>query len=70
LIRTMLMQMIPSADAIGQTECDTFRATGAHTLETLATFTQAAMLWRTSESGSEGWKTRAGKCFAKWTMLP
>jgi hypothetical protein len=26
LIPTMLMQLIPSADAIGQTECDTFRA--------------------------------------------
>jgi hypothetical protein len=30
---TMLMQMIPSADAIGQTECDASNAMGAHIRE-------------------------------------
>src|SRR5580700_2035300 len=42
----MLMQMIPSADAIGQTECDTSRAMGAHTFVTPLAFTQAATLSR------------------------
>ena len=64
---TMLMQMIPSADPIGQTECDASRAIGARTFVTRVAFTQAATLSRASGSGSEGWKTRAGKCLAKWT---
>jgi hypothetical protein len=64
----MLMQMIPSADAIGQTECEASRATGARTLETPAAFTQAAILRRASGSGSEGWKTRAAKFLAKSTI--
>jgi hypothetical protein len=65
---TMLMQMIPSADAIGQTECDASRARGAHTFVTRVAFIQPATLSRASSSGSEGRKTRAGKCLAKWTM--
>ena len=65
---TMLMQMIPSADAIGQSECDVSRAMGARTFVTPVAFTQAATLSRASGSGSEGWKTRAGKCLAKWTI--
>ena len=40
------MQMIPSADAIGQTECDASRAMGARTFVTLVAFTQAATLSR------------------------
>ena len=62
------MQMIPSADAIGQTECDASRARGAHTFVTRVAFIQPATLSRASSSGSEGRKTRAGKCLAKWTM--
>jgi hypothetical protein len=54
------MQMIPSADAIGQTECDVSSAIGARTFVTPVAFTQAATLSRASGSGSEGWKTRAG----------
>ena len=42
----MLMQTSPSADAIGQTECDASRATGARTFETPAAFTQTAVLRR------------------------
>jgi hypothetical protein len=62
---TMLMQMIPSTDAIGQTDCEASKATGARTLVTRAAFTHAAILSRASGSGSEGWKTRAGKFLAK-----
>ena len=64
---TMLMQMIPSADAIGQTECDASRAIGARTFVTSVAFTHAATLSWASGSRSEGWKTRAGKFLAKWT---
>jgi hypothetical protein len=35
----MLMQMIPSADAIGQTECDASRVMGARTFVTRVAFT-------------------------------
>jgi hypothetical protein len=66
----MLMQMIPSADAIGQTECDTFRATGARAFVTPVAFTHAATLSRASGSGSEGWKTRAGKFSRKIDDMP
>ena len=59
------MQMIPSADAIGQTECDASRSMGARTFVTRVAFTHAAILSRASGSGSEGWKTRAGKFLAK-----
>ena len=65
---TMLMQMIPSADAIGQTECDASRAMGWRTFVTPVAFTHAATLNRASGSGSEGWKMRAGKFLAKWTI--
>ena len=54
------MQMIPSADAIGQTECKASRAMGARTFVTPVAFTHAATLSRASGSGSEGWKTRPG----------
>ena len=47
---TMLMQMIPSADAIGQTECDAPRAMGARTFVTPVAFTQAPILDRASRS--------------------
>ena len=62
------MQMIPSADAIGQTECDASSAMGTRTFVTRVAFIQAATLKRASGSGSEGGKTRAGKFLAKWTM--
>ena len=57
---TMLTQMIPSADAIGQTECKASRGMGARTFVTPVAFTHAATLSRASGSGSEGWKTRIG----------
>jgi hypothetical protein len=41
---------------------------GAHTFVTRVAFIQPATLSRASSSGSEGRKTRAGKCLAKWTM--
>jgi hypothetical protein len=62
---TMLMQMIPSADAIGQTECKASRAMGARTFATPVAFTHAATLSRASGSGSEGWKTRLGRFLAQ-----
>ena len=64
----MLMQMIPSADAIGQTGLDASSAMGARTFVTPVAFTQAATLSRASGSGSEGWKTRLGRFLAKWTI--
>ena len=64
---TMLMEMIPSADAIGQTECDAVQAMGVRTSEDARPSTHAATLSRASGSGSEGWRTRAGKSLAKWT---
>ena len=41
---------------------------GARTFPTPVAFAQAAILSRASGSGSEGWKTRAGKCLAKCTI--
>jgi hypothetical protein len=41
---TMLMQMIPSADAIGQTECDASSAMGARTFVTGALLSVAAWI--------------------------
>src|SRR5580700_4271009 len=61
----MLMQIIPSADAIGQTECKASRAMGARTFVTPVAFTHAATLSRASGSGSEGWKTRLGRFLAQ-----
>ena len=52
----MLMQIIPSADAIGQTECQASRAMGARTFVTSVAFTHAATLSRASGSGSESRK--------------
>ena len=45
-MRIMLMQIIPSADAIGQTKCKASRAMGARTFVTPVAFTQAATLSR------------------------
>ena len=45
---TMLMQMIPSADAIGQTECKASSAMGARTFVTPVAFAHAATLSRAS----------------------
>ena len=59
-IWTMLMQIIPSAEAIGQTDCDASRTIGARTA-----FVHAAILRKASGSGSEGWKARLGKFLAK-----
>ena len=53
---TMLTQMIPSAEAIGQGDCEASRTIGARTFVTCASFTQAATLSRAAGSGSEGWK--------------
>ena len=49
----MLMQIIPSADAIGQTECKASRAMGARTFVTSVAFTHVATL---RGSGSESRK--------------
>ena len=64
-----LMQIIPSADAIGQTECKVPMAMGARTFVTPVAFTHAATLSWASGSGSEGWKTRAGKYLGMHDML-
>src|SRR6516225_3644803 len=61
----MLMQMIPSAEAIGHNDCEASRAIGARTFVTSAAFTHAATLSSASGSGSEGWKTRLGRFLAK-----
>ena len=47
---TMLMQMIPSAEAIGQGDCETSRTVGARTLVTRVAFTHAATLCNASGS--------------------
>jgi hypothetical protein len=57
----MLTQMIPSADAIGQTGSDTSRAMGACKFSMPAALAHAAILNRASGSGSEGWKTSLWK---------
>jgi hypothetical protein len=49
---TMLMQMLPSADAIGQFDCEASRAMGARTLVARAAFAQAPILGRASGSES------------------
>jgi hypothetical protein len=56
----MLMQMMPSAEAIGQDDREASRTIGARTFVTSAAFIHAATLSRASGSGSEGWKTRLG----------
>ena len=48
----MLMQIIPSADAIGQTECKASRAMGARTFVTSVAFTQRRRSAVRSGSGS------------------
>ena len=48
----MLMQMIPSAEAIGQGDCEASSTIGARTFVTCASFTHAATLSRASGSGS------------------
>ena len=62
---TMLMQMIPSAEAIGQIDCEASRTRGARTFVTFVAFVHAEILRKASGSGSEGWKTRLGKFLAK-----
>ena len=52
------MQMIPSAEAIGQGDCEASKTIGARTLVTRVAFTHAATLCNASGSRSEGWKTR------------
>ena len=52
------MQMIPSAEAIGQGDCEASKTTGARTFVTRVAFTHAATLCNASGSRSEGWKTR------------
>ena len=55
---TMLIQMIPSAESIGQKDCDASRTIGSRTFVTFVAFVHAAILRKASGSGSEGWKTR------------
>ena len=50
---TMLIQMTPSAEAIGQGDCKASRTIGVRTFVTCASFTHAATLSRASDSGSE-----------------
>ena len=61
----MLMQMIPSAEAIGPEDREVSRTIGARAFGRRAAFTHAATLSRASGSGSEGWKTRLGRLLAK-----
>ena len=63
------MQMIPSADAIGQTECDVSSAIGARTFVTPVAFTQAATLSLASGSGSEGWKREREVSPPRWVEV-
>ena len=62
---TMLMQMIPSAEVIGQGDREASKTMGARTLVTRVAFTHAATLSSASGSRSEGWKTRLGRFLAK-----
>jgi len=62
---TMLMQMIPSAEAMGQCDCEVSKTTGARTFVTRVAFAHAATLCNESGARSEGWKTRLGKFLAK-----
>jgi hypothetical protein len=62
---TMLMQMMPSAEAIGQGDREASRTIGVRTFVTCAAFTHAEILRKASDSGSEGWKARLGKFLAK-----
>ena len=59
------MQMIPSAEAIGQGDCEASKTIGARTFVTRVAFTHAATLCNASGSRSEGWKTRLGRFLAK-----
>ena len=59
----MLMQIIPSADAIGQTECKASRAMGARTFVTPVAFRRSIACDKTS-SFSEAACGRSG--FRKW----
>ena len=65
----MLMQMIPSADTIGQTACDASNAMCARTFLTVAAFAQPATLSRASGSGWIGRLENESRKFrAKWTI--
>ena len=59
------MQMIPSAEAIGQGDREASKTTGARTLVTRVAFTHATTLCNASGSRSEGWKIRLGRFLAK-----
>jgi hypothetical protein len=56
----MLMQIIPSADAIGQTECKASRAMGARTFVTSVAFTHAATLSRALDQNRKVGKRGSG----------
>ena len=56
----MLMQMILSAEAIGQTGLNASSAIGARTFLTPVAFSQAAALSWATGSGSDGWKREPG----------
>ena len=53
---TMLMQMIPSADAIGQTGLEASSAMGARTFVTPVAFAHAATLSRASWLENKAWE--------------
>ena len=61
----MLMQIIPSAEEIGQGDWEASRMTGGRTFVTRVAFTHADTLSKASGSGSEGWKMRPARFFAK-----
>jgi hypothetical protein len=66
---TILMQMIPSADAIGQTDFDASTAMGACTFVTPVALTHAATLSRAAGSGWIGRLENESRKFrAKWTI--
>ena len=63
------MQIIASAEAIGQGDWEASRAIGTRTFVMRVALTHAAILSRASGSGSEGWKTRAGKVSRKMNYV-
>ena len=61
------MQMIPSAEAIGQGDCEASKTTGARTFVTRVAFTHAATTWVAIEpSAAVGLSRRhlGGACVA------
>ena len=59
------MQMIPSAEAMGQCDCEASKTTGARTFVTRVAFAHAATLCNESGARSEGWKTRTWEISGK-----